>query len=554
MNVRTKSRMERVRKLSNGAPRIASALFLALCLVQQPVYAAEPAPPRASAPIASAAPNEDPPVCAYQGKTNPPPGQNVRLVGDDEILLSYRNTTTSYLRNKVINETGGALSVATALSKDFSDSAAYPRLSKSSWLAAAAPDMTGDHKAELVTALRDSGDSLGAVAYPFAGTVKDAWENSDDRYDGGTFRDVDVAAGNLDKSKKTDGSSDFTDEVVVAFRDDFADIHLVALDGATNGTLANTDKIATADYFLDHHRRNECGDVNHVAVATGDLNADGFDDEIVTVFKDDGNDLQVLVWRMSGGTFTMLYGYDSYSATPRYDNVANATDTFPNKRPIDVTTGDLDGDLEDEIVVAFRNGDAYASTIQLIAFDNTSTSQDAATLTMDYRAQKEFNISYGHPSGAYNDAYTANTVSLAAGDFDGDGMDEIGLGYNWMWFDRAHVDVEGQETHLVAFDYFAYKSPEWLKSCNSQTTSCIVQRSGRYWSSSVGLPPQYTVTIAAGDLDRNGKDEIALGASQPEHGRHRGAHVQRRRRPLSAQFGDDRLRHGFRAGLLDRDG
>ena len=109
------------------------------------------------------------------------------------------------------------------------------------------------------------------------------WYNSSDREGGGDLRDVDVAAGNFDRAVAADGTED--DEIVVAFRDDFQDLHLKLLDGTNDGIIANVHDDATSDMFFDS---NERGNIYHTAVATGDLNGDGFNNEFVTAFKDSG--------------------------------------------------------------------------------------------------------------------------------------------------------------------------------------------------------------------------------------------------------------------------
>ena len=84
------------------------------------------------------------------------------------------------------------------------------------------------------------------------------------------------------------------EEVVVAFGDQNNDIRLVTLDGDSAGNIGTALNNAYGSYSDTASGR---GDVDYVAVDAGDINGDGYDDEIVTAFQDSNNDLQVLTLR-----------------------------------------------------------------------------------------------------------------------------------------------------------------------------------------------------------------------------------------------------------------
>ena len=297
-------------------------------------------------------------------------------------------------------------------------------------LAAAAGDLNGtadgQRKDRLIAGFKNDDKRISAwTMIPSDTTVRyDWWGDYNGRTSGDTLKDVDVAAGNLDMS------ADESDEVVLFFRDDAADYHLLALDGRSEGYIGTADDTVLLRYWEDGNPGRERGDINHSSVATGDLNGDGYDNEVVTAFKDSGKDLQVVVMRpdSAGATFKSIFYWDSYSGNPKIDTVADTcSSNWSNFRPIDVATGDLDGDYKDEVIVAAREGPCNDNgDIQLLAFDfNPEDASHNLTINTSVpvpRLEVEF--------ASYATYVAAPTVSISADDLDGDGYDEIALG--WM--------------------------------------------------------------------------------------------------------------------------
>ncbi len=222
---------------------------------------------------------------------NPIPGRTARLIGDDDLMLAFRYTSgQTYLRTKVFVDAIGSLSAN--WSKSFDNATSWPELQKGEWLDAVDADLDGDHKAELAVGLKNATNDIAAFADHFnASATYTDWYKDSDRTSGGTLRHVSVAAGNLDKS--ADGS----DEVVLAYADDYADFHVDVLDGDSAGRIGSADNTQIADLWHDHHTSPERGDTWDYSVATGDLNGDGYDNEFVTAFNDSSNDLQVIAMR-----------------------------------------------------------------------------------------------------------------------------------------------------------------------------------------------------------------------------------------------------------------
>jgi uncharacterized repeat protein (TIGR01451 family) len=501
--------------LNSQTGRLLAALalpLLALCLLclalgfAQPVHSqgATSLPAAENAVGAEPGVTSTPTPCPYEGKSDPPPGQIARLIGDDEILLSYRwGPSPRGLHNLILNDVNGSLQASTR-------ETTQSQIDEVSWMANAASDLNGDHHAEVLTAWKDHSQHLGAMAFPIGTNALSTdnldWINTNTRTSGDAVADVDVTAGNLD-------ATDAPDEAVIAFRDHYEDLHFQVLNGSTTGYFATADNppdaydVNSLQWLWDS---NERGNMHHTAVATGDVNKDGAD-EIVTAFKDSGNDLQVMVVKYKApSTFTVLHNYDSYSATPKFDTVADTDDGFANKRPIDVAVGDVDGDAQDEIVVAFRYGNGDTGEIQLLIEDVKSINADG-TLVMNAYVTKQIDLKGSH----YN--YAANDVSVSVADLDGDDHAEIALGYTLLYWNKDTYSEIKWQHWLVTYEYLREGSPEWQVPCGATGSSCLVARPGSWNSSSKEVPsgrpetdPQSIVSVSTGDLDQDGMAEIAL--------------------------------------------
>ncbi len=135
---------------------------------------------------------------------------------------------------------------------------------------------------------------------------------------------------------------------------------------------------------------------------------------------------------------------------------------------VNVSCGDVDGDLRDEILTGAGPGEIYGPHVRGFKYHGN----DAEPLTgLNF-------LAYG--TNKYG-------VNVAAGDLDNDGFDEIITGAGPGAVFGPHVrgwnyDGTGAVTSLAGVSFFAYGTPKW------------------------------GVNVTAGDLDGDGYDEIVTGA------------------------------------------
>ena len=494
MNAHTRSRPGRALVVL-ACSLLLCLLILAVGQLTQHAYSQGIDPPTAAEGVAPAAtPTPVRQLCSSitPQPTNRPavPGDHIRMIGDDEILLSYNfYWAPTTLQSLIIdNPVGGnSLTVSTPVTWT-----AQSALANFDFLTNAAADLNGDHKAELVSAMKNNSSYLEAFSWYVSGTgsAGDEWSTTDS--DSMPSHEVDTAAGDID------GKHD-NDEVVIAYRDKNADYRVTVLDGDSSGGIATANNTVMASY---HDDAGEQGSSQYHAVATGDFDGDGANDDIVVAFRDSAKDLNVSILRYDGtSTLKEIWLWDN-TENGRGDVADDCCSNYENIYPIDVAAGDLDGDFMDEVVVAARIGQPYWGEIQLIALDVTSTSP----FTVDTSLWMNEDIR--------TDAYTAaTTVSLAVADMDGDSSDEIALAFN-----RKIGDDWGKrriDQGLFTYEYVPFNSPSFPTSCSGSTSknACFKKRSGGFGTSdydcgTCGFHEQ-RVQVAAGDIDRDNRAELA---------------------------------------------
>jgi predicted outer membrane repeat protein len=183
-----------------------------------------------------------------------------------------------------------------------------------------------------------------------------------------------------------------------------------------------------------------------------------------------------------------------------------------SKFGVNVTCGDVDGDQLDEILTGPGPGPMYGPHVR--GFDVDTTPLPGLSF-----------LAYGTNKFG---------VNIAAGDFDGDGFDEIITGAGPGAVFGPHVrgwnyDGSGLVTAVAGINFFAYNTPKW------------------------------GVNVTAGDIDGDGYDEIVTGTGPgPVYGAHvRGWNVDGGTAtaiPGISYFAYNTPRYGVRVGCGDIDG
>lgn len=232
----------------------------------------------------------------------------------------------------------------------------------------------------------------------------------------------------------------------------------------------------------------ESGDRYGWALATGDFDGDGFEDLATgSPYEDDG--------AVDTGMITVHYGgwsgIDSGGAeriTQR--SVVTATNEDNDRFGWSLAVGDFDHDGYDDLAVG-------------VPYEDTDGATDTGMVA----------ILYGSPSGllpSNTEAVTQNSVvtatnedgdlfgwSLAAGDFDRDGFDDLAVGVPYEDTDGAN------DTGLLGV---LYGSPSGLLPSSSES---ITQNSVITATNETG--DHFGLALAAGDFDRDGYDDLAVG-------------------------------------------
>jgi hypothetical protein len=273
-----------------------------------------------------------------------------------------------------------------------------------------------------------------------------------------------------------------------------------------------------------------------VAAATGDLDGDGYDNEIVTIFRDSDKHLQCLILRRLADQKQLdLLWHKRWTDHDRGDVAKiQIMAAFPvlNTRPLDVTAGDIDGDQEDEVILAFRDGyrpreasrpeangklqglapdgflDGPYGHLQLVVLDFMGL--DAHDhLIMDDRVFVR-RIADGNAS-------LGSSVSVSAADLDGDGRDEIAVGYvKLFWYGPVFPLTWTWQQFLFTYEQMSPGEEGyagcWDDHSPPRQIPCLHQRAGD-WSSSEyshGSSEMQPVVLDTGDLDLDGAAEIAM--------------------------------------------
>lgn len=233
----------------------------------------------------------------------------------------------------------------------------------------------------------------------------------------------------------------------------------------------------------------ETGDRFGSSVVAGDFNGDGFDDVAVGVPGED------VGGRVDAGSVNIIYGTSSGLASPgnasfsQSGNVAGSAeedDRFGSA----LAVGDFDADGRDDLAVGVpgedlpRGTDAGGISV-LYGSGSGLSASGSATFSQSGKVK-------GVPES--NDRFGS---SLAAGDFDGDGRDDLAIGVPG---EDVGSKVDAGSVNVL------YSGASGLGKSGNQSWTQNGAVNG-----AVEQGDRFGTALAAGDFDGNGKDDLAIG-------------------------------------------
>lgn len=232
---------------------------------------------------------------------------------------------------------------------------------------------------------------------------------------------------------------------------------------------------------------NDTGDDSGSAVAAGDINGDGTDDLIIGAYTASS---------VRGETY-VIYGGPSLPATIDLDTVS-ADLTVRGADPADgcgisVTAGDISGDGIDDLIIGASGADTAGGS------DAGETyviyGGDSLPATIDLSSESAGLTVYGDD---YNDGAGS---SVAAGDIDGDGIDDLIIG-------AVAADTSGGA--YAGETYVVHGGPSLPSTIDLDATSADLTIYGDDEGDFSGR------SVAAGDVNGDGTDDLIIGAGEAD--------------------------------------
>ncbi len=324
--------------------------------------------------------------------------------------------------------------------------------------AATLADLDADGKMELIQALRNSNGQLLLVEQSNM-VGMDTWQATATNHQGFA-----VASGNLTRTETGDA------EIALVSRSPVNSLTVQLINGMNQGKLPSDGLTLGVWRSVDNFRSAP----TLLQVATGDLDGDGFDDEIIVVFREIGdNFLQILVLE-----YTPDHLYVDNNNSSNYQNnlkdVATLRVEAGKVRNLQVAAADVDGDFHDEIVLAYDHGnddnDGYSDKITVRTYDLTLHPQE--NLITQYGQWEK--------PGVRNP-----NLALAAADSDGDGVAEVIVAYEDAPDGLTVVSLDAEVATIVEHNWWQNK-----ENYRDQVRD---------------------LALDAADLDRDGLAEIVAG-------------------------------------------
>jgi len=242
----------------------------------------------------------------------------------------------------------------------------------------------------------------------------------------------------------------------------------------------------------------EQGDSFGQALATGDFNGDGYDDLAVGVPYDD-----IVVLDDDAGCVNVIYGSAAgltdagnqilYQQLASVEGVSEDNDRFGSA----LATGDFNRDGYDDLAVGVPGDNTAAIDAGAVAvFFGTGSGLSTATDQLWHQGIPS--LDDGSRSGEFFGS------ALAVGDFDGNGWDDLAIGVPFERVERGGVPYAGAGAVNVLYSSSnGLGSSTQLWHQETQDVLGTAEENDLFGSS-----------LAAGDVDADGYDDLAIGIPQ----------------------------------------
>jgi hypothetical protein len=229
------------------------------------------------------------------------------------------------------------------------------------------------------------------------------------------------------------------------------------------------------------------------ASATGDFNGDGAGN-VVTVTANDEGGIRISI---------PLIGDDlKISEIKEYD----LTEQIHTR--VRIISGNFDGDQQDEFAICYDLPDG-TMTIALFKTDSELNIEQLASFKGDI--SYIFLIGAGTGGIGAGTSYYDSNFDIAAGDMDGDGIDEIVMVRNKRlpdWQNNPKAFLSRYDLYILKYDPDAENLTIHKKSENLLTENKV---DATFYSNMTSVINE--MRIACGDLNNDGRDEVVVGWS-----------------------------------------
>jgi len=309
--------------------------------------------------------------------------------------------------------------------------------------------------------------------------------------EGDHFGEV-VAIGDFDN----DGYDDLAIGVPFEDLDGYEDAGAVnVIYGSRNGLTGSGNQMWHQDQDGVRGAVEE-GDRFGQALAVGDFDNDGYDDLAIGIPMEDIDAVQ------NAGAVAVLYGSSSGLTATGDDfwsqdgDVAGADETN-DRFGWSLAVGDFDGDNRDDLAIGVPLEDTDGTT-DTGAVNVLYGASEGLTTTGDQMWYQDLSSLNG--DGEYRDRFG---FSLTAGDYDGDGRDDLAVGI-------PYENVSG--TRDAGAVQVIYGSSSGLTSTGDE----IWHQDVSGIAGDVEHRDQFGFSLASGDFDDDGRDDLAIGVPKQE--------------------------------------